>query len=380
MDQTGISLRMHFARLHDPRRNHLKRHLLLDIITIAICAVIAGADDWQQVVTFAQHRQEWLRTFLALPNGIPSHDTFERVFDRLEPQAFQACFRRWVESLAETLGVRHIAIDGKTLRHSGTRVKGWRPLHLVSAWASQAHLSLGQVAVETKSNEITAIPRLLELLDVKGALVTIDAMGCQKEIAKQIVAAEGDYVLTVKDNQPNLLEDVRDRLTEALEDDTQRLRCDSHQTTEKGHGREEKRSYFILENPQGIRNQEDWAGLKVIGMCLSERVVNGERSEEVRYFIGSRLTNAKEYAAALRNHWGIENNLHWQLDMTFSEDANRVQKRNGAENLALVRRLALVLLKQHPGKQSIACKRLAAAYNSAFLEEVLQSDRNSGKL
>jgi predicted transposase YbfD/YdcC len=379
MALSGFSFCTYFARLRDPRRNHLKRHLLIDIIAIALCAVIAGADDWQQVVTFAQHRRAWLQTFLTLPNGIPSHDTFERVFDRLDPQAFQACFSRWVQALVQGLGLKHIAIDGKTLRHSGNRAKGWRPLHLVSAWASQVHLSLGQVAVDQKSNEITAIPRLLELLDLHGALVTIDAMGCQKEIAKQIVDGGGDYLLTVKDNQPNLLYDIQMSLTEALDNNFEGFCCEQYETTEVAHGRQEIRSYLILTEPKGIRNQKAWEKLKVIGMCLSERVVNGQRSEEARYFIGSRVMKAKQYAETLRGHWGIENNLHWQLDITFGEDANRVQRRHGAENLALVRRLALVLLKRHPGKGSMACKRLAAAWNTDFLEEILRSSCNLGE-
>jgi hypothetical protein len=193
MAMSAVAVARYFTRLRDPRRQHLKRHLLLDLIVIALCAVIAGADDWQQLVIFAHHRRAWLQTFPRLPNGIPAHDTFERVFERLDPQAFQACFRQWVEALAHSLGLGHIAIDGKTLRHSGNNPKGWRPLHIVSAWASAAHLSLGQVAVEQKSNEITAIPRLLELLDLQGALVTIDAMGCQKEIAHQII--EGGWRL-----------------------------------------------------------------------------------------------------------------------------------------------------------------------------------------
>jgi predicted transposase YbfD/YdcC len=379
MALSAFAVSRYFTRLRDPRRKHLKRHLLIDIIVIAICAVIAGADDWQQIVIFAQHRRAWLETFLSLPNGIPSHDTFERVFERLDPQAFQACFRQWVEALAQTLGLGHIAIDGKTLRHSGNASKGWRPLHVVSAWASAAHLSLGQVAVEQKSNEITAIPMLLELLDVHGALVTIDAMGCQKEIAKQIIEGGGDFLLAVKDNQPHLLEDIRACLGKALESDFAGLGCDIYETAERGHGRQETRTYVILTNPQGIRNQEAWTKLKVIGMCTSERVVNDKQSDEVRYFIGSRVMSAKQYGEALRGHWGIENNLHWQLDITFGEDANRVQRRHGAENLTLVRRLALALLKRHPGKESMACKRLAAAYNTDFLEEILQPGHNLGK-
>jgi predicted transposase YbfD/YdcC len=373
------SVSRYFTRLRDPRRHHLKRHLLIDILVIAICAVIANADDWQQVVTFAKRRRAWLLTFLSLPNGIPSHDTFERVFDRLDPQAFQACFRQWVEALAQTLGLGHIAIDGKTLRHSGNAAKGWRPLHVVSAWASQVQLSFGQVTVDEKSNEITAIPRLLELLDLHGALVTIDAMGCQKEIAKQIVAGKGDYVFSVKDNQSHLLEDIQECLGKALDTNVEGLCWDSYETIERSHGRQETRTYLILTNPVGIRNQEAWAGLKVIGMWTSERVLKDNESDETHYFIGSRVMSAQRYGEALRGHWGIENKLHWQLDITFGEDANRVQRRLGAENLALVRRVALGLLKRYPGKESMACKRLAAAYDTDFLEEILQAGCNMEK-
>jgi predicted transposase YbfD/YdcC len=379
MALAAFTVSRYFTRLRDPRRKHLKRHLLIDIIAIAICGVIAGADDWQQIVTFAQHRRLWLQTFLSLPNGIPSHDTFERVFERLDPYAFQACFQQWVEALAQTLGLGHIAIDGKTLRHSGNGPKGWKPLHIVSAWATQCHLTLGQVVIDQKSNEITAIPKLLELLDLHGALVTIDAMGCQKAIAKQIVEGGGDYVLPVKDNQPNLLADLQECLSKVLNSDGVGPGFDIYETTESGHGRQETRTYLIVTDPQGIRNQEEWAKLKVIGMCTSERVVKGKQSDEVRYFIGSRVMNAKQYGIALRGHWGIENNLHWQLDITFGEDANRVQRRHGAENLALVRRLALALLKKHSGKGSLACKRLAAACNTDFLEEILQAGCNLEK-
>jgi predicted transposase YbfD/YdcC len=379
MAMSAFAVTRFFNRLRDSRRQHLKRHLLLDIIVIAICAVIANANDWQQVVIFARRRKTWLETFLRLPNGIPSHDTFERVFERLDPQAFQACFTHWVEALAQTLGLGHIAIDGKALRSSGNVPKGWKPLHIVSAWASEAHLSLGQVTVDQKSNEITAIPLLLELLDLHGALVTIDAMGTQKEIAKQIVEGGGDYVLPVKDNQPNLMVDIQECLRKALDTNFEGLSWDRYKTAESGHGRLERRSYLILNNPEGIRNQKSWLGLKVIGMCTRERVVNGKRSEEVQYFIGSRVMSAKQYGEALRDHWGIENKLHWQLDVTFNEDANRVQRRQGAENLALVRRLAVGLLKRHPGKESMPCKRLAAAYDTDFLEEILLAGWNLEK-
>src|SRR3989442_8514454 len=230
-----LSIVRHFRRLKDPRRAHRRLHLLQDIIVIALCAVIAGAQDWQQVATFGRKRLDWVKRFLNLPNGIPAHDTFERLFDRIDPQAFQACFRAWVQTLQEALSIKHVAIDGKTLRGSGSTKLG--PLHLVSAWATAQRLSLGQVAVDEKSNEITAIPALLELLDVRGALVTIDAMGCQKEIAKQVVEAGGDYVLTVKENQPHLLEDIEACLEKALANDLEGVCADTYETEERGHGR-----------------------------------------------------------------------------------------------------------------------------------------------
>jgi predicted transposase YbfD/YdcC len=368
-----LSVAKHFTRLRDPRRHHRKRHLLIDIIVIALCAVLCGANDWQQIVTFGHERHDWLKTMLALPNGIPSHDTFERVFDRLDPQAFLGCFQRWVEALTQGLGLKHIAIDGKTLRHSGNTVKNLKPLHIVSAWASEQHLSLGQVVVDDKSNEITAIPQLLELLDVQGALVTIDAMGCQKAIAKKIVDAGADYVLAVKDNQPHLLEDIQESIAKALDNGRAGVEYETYVTETQGHGRKETRTYLIVTDLDGIRNHQDWAGLRVIGMYWSTR------SNEARYFIGSRKAGAPVYGDAIRNHWGIENNLHWQLDITFNEDANRVQKRHGAANLALVRRLALSLLKGHPGSRSMACKRFSAALNTQILEEILTPASKMGK-
>ncbi len=371
-----LAIKQYFRILRDPRRRHRRLHRLIDIIVIAICAVLCGADDWQDIATFGQHRRDWLKRFLGLPNGIPSHDTFERVFDRLDPQAFQACFRTWIMAVCTVLDIPHIAIDGKTLRRSGAADLG--PLQVVTAWATANHLALGQVAVAENSNEIPAIPRLLELLDVEGTLVTLDAMGCQKEIARAIVAKGGDYILTVKDNQEGLREDIQQCFTQAFENDLAGVASDTYETEERGHGREEKRSYTVLYQPQGIRQQEAWAGLNVIGMCYSERTVQGETSEEVRYFIGSKKASARFYGKALRNHWRIENCLHWQMDITFGEDASRIRKRRGAENFALLRRLALSLLKQHPAKKSIGCKRLAAALDTVFLEEVLHGAGNSG--
>lgn len=371
------SIVYHFRRLKDPRRRHRRRHYLADIIVIALCAVLAGAQDWQQVETFGRKRLSWLKRLLALPQGIPSHDTFERVFDRLDPQAFQACFRAWVQAVSEALRIKHVAIDGKTLRGSGSAKLG--PLHLVSAWATAQRLTLGQVAVDSKSNEITAIPELLELLELNGALVTIDAMGCQKEIARTIVRRGADYVLTVKDNQPNLLADIQDALAEAFETNFAGLDYDTYEKRERGHGREECRSYTILRSTQGIRHAADWDGLTTIGMCASERTVNGERTEDVRYFIASGKLSARTCGKALRNHWGIENGLHWQLDVTFAEDRNRVRKRHAAENLALLRRLSVSLLQAHPAKMSIAKKRFAAALDPDFLDEILAGDGIMGK-
>jgi len=367
-----LSITTHFAKLKDPRRAHRRLHLLQDIIVIALCATIAGAKDWQEIELFGRKRLDWLKGFLKLPHGIPAHDTFERVFNRINPSAFQSCFRQWVEAIRRVLGIKHIAIDGKTLRSSGSAELG--PLHVVSAWGTDQRLSLGQVAVAEKSNEITAIPALLDLLDVSGALVTIDAMGCQKAIAQKIVDQGGHYILPVKDNQEHLHEDIRRVMQQAHENNFAGLEHDTFETRERGHGRDEYRRYTVLHATNGLRHADDWAHLSTIGMCYSERTVNGVTSEEVRYFIGSRKTSAKVYGKALRNHWGIENLLHWQLDINFDEDDNRVTKRHGAENLALLRRLTLSLLYAHPAKLSIAKKQFAAAMDPEFLEEILRGD------
>lgn len=365
------SLAHAFTALKDPRRLHLQRHPFRSIVLLSVCAVLAGANDWQQIVVFGNARRAWLERFLDLPNGIPSHDTLERVFDHLKPSAFSACFARWTQALADTAGLSHIAIDGKSLRGSADKKNGLGMLHVVSAWATEHDLSLGQVAVDAKSNEITAIPELLELLDLQGVFVTIDAMGCQKEIAQTIVAGGGDYVLTVKENQPNLLEDIQTTIGKVLEDGTSGIDFNIHSTREVGHGRTETRTYTVVSNLDGIRHREDWSGLSVIGMCVSERQIGEKFSEEVRYFIGSGEGTVQDYAKVLRNHWGIENNLHWQLDVTFREDGSRIGKRHGAENFSLLRRLALMLLKRHPSKLSLPCKRLKAALDTDFLKEIL---------
>jgi predicted transposase YbfD/YdcC len=367
-----LSLHKHIRRLKDPRLNRRKRHLLGDILTIAICAVIAGANTWPNIETFGRQRLPWLQRFLELPNGIPSHDTFERVFDRLQPQTLQSALLGWLHEISAVLGVQHIAIDGKTLRHSGGGSSPLRYLHLVSAWAVEANLTLGQVATDEKSNEIEAIPRLLELLDVRGALVSIDAMGCQKAIAAKIVAGGGDYVLTVKDNQEHLRQDIEAFFIAAYDKDCQGISYETYETVDKGHGRQEKRVYELIHEPEGLRGQEEWEKLSVIGKCYSERTVGDKTTSEMRYFIGSRRCGVETYGAALRKHWRVENCLHWQLDVTFGEDASRIQKRHGAENFALLRRLALALLKRHLGKGSMRTKRYRATLDVSFLEEILQ--------
>jgi predicted transposase YbfD/YdcC len=372
---TSLSIKSHFRKLRDPRRRHCRDHRFLDIIVIAICAVIGNADSWRAIALWGRTHHTWLKRFLALTNGIPSHDTFRRLFERLDCTVFQTCIRQWLLELSGVLKVSHIAIDGKTLRSSGSSTSS--PLHLVSAWATQYHLSLGQVAVDAKSNEITAIPQLLEMLNLHGALVTIDAMGCQKAIAKKIVERGGHYVLTVKDNQQHLREDIEHCVGHVLEHGVEGQDYHTHQQVERGHGREETRNYVVVPNPHGIRDQQEWAKLCVVGVCYRERTVQGKTSFESRYFIGTKKARARYYGRALRNHWGVENNLHWQLDVSFNEDDNETANRQGAANLAMLRKLALSLLKRHPGKGSIRNKRQQAGWDTDFLEEVLRGSGSS---
>jgi predicted transposase YbfD/YdcC len=347
--------------------------LLFDILVLAICGVIGNCDDWPDIALFAQKRETWFRRFLKLPYGVPSHDTFERVFAALDPRAFERCCLAWLREVAGLVGVGQIAIDGKTLCGSAGPLG---PLHLVSAWATQAHLVLGQVAVDGKSNEITAIPKLLELLDLQGALVTLDAIGCQKAIAKQVVAGGGDYVLVVKGNQGHLLEDIQATVARALDGELPAGTVRTVTTREHSHGRTEERSCVVIEYVADIRDRQAWPGLTAVGMCRRERTVNGQSSTEVRYFLGSRRMAARRYAGALRSHWGVENNLHWQLDVSFHEDASRIANRHGAANFALLRKLALALLKRHPRKDSIARKRKTAALDPEFLAETLAGATN----
>ena len=375
-----VALRNHFVALKDPRVRGRTQHRFLDIIVIAICGVIADCDSWREIELFAQQRAAWFKRFLSLRQGIPSHDTLERVFDRIDPRAFSLCFVRWVKAISECLPVSHIAIDGKTARRSFDPSSGMGPLHLVSAWATQQHLTLGQVAVDGKSNEITAIPPLLELLDLKGALVTLDAMGCQKDIADKIVAGGGDYVLTVKNNQERLHQDIQATIEQALDGRLPPASVSQHESRDRGHGREELRSYVVVSCLDLVRDRALWSKLRVVGMCYSERTVKAKTSAETRYFIGSRPMSARRYGQALRNHWSIENSLHWQLDVSFAEDNSRVQKRHAAANLCQMRRGAISLLKQNCSKLSLRGKRKKASLNTEFLVEILRGHQQPDKV
>jgi predicted transposase YbfD/YdcC len=368
----ALAIGTYFADLEDPRIDRTRRHHLMDILVIALCAVICGAEGWVDIANYGAAKHDWLKTFLELPHGIPSHDTFRRVFCLLDPQAFLVCFQRWIDALSAGLGLKRIAIDGKALRRSFDRAAGKAALHLVSAWATEQHLVLGQVATDAKSNEITAIPKLLGLLDVSGAIVTIDAMGCQKEIAAKIREGGGDYVLAVKDNQPHLLEDIQLCFEQALANDFAGLGHSRHEEVYAGHGRKETHQVYTILRPEGIRDQALWKDLGAITLIYSERQEAGkEDTAEVRYYIGSKAAKASAYAGYVRGHWGIENGLHWILDVSFDEDRCRMRTDHSAENMALLRRLALSLLKQHGGKGSVRGKRKRSGWDDRVLVEIL---------
>ena len=305
-----------FEDLTDPRVERSRRHELFELVVVALCGTLAGSDTWADIERFGNARIEWLRTFLRLKNGIPSHDTFGRVFSRLDPAGLLACIQQWLDEIGLEVG-KHIAIDGKTLRGSFDKAAGKNPLHLVSAWACEARLTLGQVATDAKSNEITAIPLLLELLDVKGATVTIDAMGCQKEIAEKIVEREGDYLLALKENHPKLCEAVAAEFTAALEADVPPRELRRHVTVETNRGRRERREYFALPAPRSLPGFAEWANLVTLVMVIRTTIVNGRETGEVSYFLSSLPAKVKTLAKRIRQHWSIESQLHWVLDVTF---------------------------------------------------------------
>ena len=365
----------HFEELEDPRSEVNLRHPLLSVIVIALLAVLAGAGGPTAIARWAGLKQEFLLEVLDLPNGIPSKDVFRRLLMALKPAAFQACFANWLQSLrteaTAATGVEQpiLAVDGKTARRSHDRKNGLGALHSVRVWASEFGLTLGQVACAEKSNEITAIPELLRLVDIQGAIITIDAMGTQKAIAAQIIAGKADLVLALKGNQETLHQAVIDYIDEQLEGDL--ASAQEHVTTEKGHGREEMRTYLQLPAPEELPDFMRWNGLKSIAMATSRCLRDGEETVEVRYYISSLTLDVKRFARAARGHWGIENSCHWSLDMTFREDESRLRERNLRENFAWLNRFALSLLKQHQGRQSLIMKRRSCGWSDAFLMEVV---------
>lgn len=361
----------HFAELTDPRRRKVT-YPLVNVVVIAVCAVICGADDFVAIAEFGEKKRHWFREFLDLKSGIPSHDRFNAILAAIKPAEFEKCLLSWITALHEITDGQVIAIDGKTLRRSFDTASSKAAIHMVSAWATANHISLGQVVVDQKSNEITAIPKLLEMLELSGALVTIDAMGCQVEIARKIVAGGADYVLTAKDNQPTLRGGIEEFFEDHLEDDFARTQVRRYHTKEEGHGREEIRDYYLCPVPDDLPDRSRWEKLSAIGIVLSDTWRDGENHLEIRYYILSRYLSGKRFAEAVRNHWGIENNLHWQLDVTFREDECRIRKGHADANFSIIRRAALSLLKNESTlKVGIKNKRLVAAWDESYLEKVL---------
>ena len=364
----------YFSVIPDPRVERTKKHRLIDILFIAVCTMVCGGEDFTDMEMFGEAKEEWLRSLLELPHGIPSHDTFGRVFSLIDPQAFGECFLRWSAALHEATKGEVIALDGKTLRHSFDSATGQSALHLVSAWASENGISLGQLKVDGKSNEITALPALLKMLDVKGCVVTMDAMGCQKELAKQVIEQGGDYVLCLKGNQGSLHEEARYFFEEAKKMKFRDVPYDYFETVEKDHGRIESRRCWMVEEVaiQWLERKDQWPGLASIAAIEAQRRIGHKVTKETRYFISSLRGSAQQLAEAARKHWGIENSLHWVLDVTMNEDQSRVRKNHAPENLALLRRLALNLIKKaKPPKKSVRGSIKRAGWNNAFLEAIL---------
>lgn len=370
-----------FAALPDPRHTKNRKHLLLDVVVLAMLGVVAGADGPDSIEEWARIHHDALKKHLSLPYGIPSHDTIGRVLEALDPVAFQRCFGAWIEALrgrpCEAVDAlrppqrRHVAIDGKRLRRSHDAGRGLGPLHMVAAYACEAGLTLGQLAVDVKSNEIAAIPLLLELVDVEGAVVTIDAMGCQREVAAEIVDRGGDYVLALKDNHPNLFADVGDHFQRTLENEHRMPKKRRHTTLDQAHGRVEERCYYSTPVPPELRNQEAWKSLRSVGWVVSNVERDGKTTTSIRAYLSSLEPDAQRLAEAVRGHWKIENELHWSLDVTFREDDSRIRGRRQAANLSWLRRLALALLKAHPLKESTVMKRRMAGWSIDFMMQVL---------
>lgn len=364
-------LQDHFADLTDPRRRKVT-YPLINVVTIALCAVVCGADDFVSIAAYGRKKRKWLSQFLDLSAGIPSHDRFNAILGAIKPAEFERCLLSWITALHEVTDGQIIAIDGKTLRRSFDAATGKSAIHMVSAWATANLISLGQVVVDEKSNEITAIPKLLEIIELSGCLVTIDAMGCQTEIAERIVAAGADYVLAVKGNQPTLHDGIADHFRRCLEDRVTGVDVKCHETRERGHGRTDIRTYLVSAAPADLPDRRRWTKLAAIGMTMNESLRDGKPTIEVRYYILSRKLSARKFAAAVRGHWSIENRLHWQLDVTFGEDQSRIRKGHADANFSILRRAALSLLKNNRTlKVGVKNKRLAAGWDDDYLAQVL---------
>lgn len=376
-DQKTTNIVDFFSELPDPRAEINRRHKLGDVIVICICAVLANADGPTAIAKWAKLNAEWLEKHLTLPNGIPAKDTYRRVLSALQPRAFQQCFCQWIDSLSflteeeKAEQKKHIAIDGKVMRRSHDKKNELGALVIVSAWASDQGISIGQVATEKKSNEITAIPNLLDDINFEGSIITIDAAGCQKNIARQIIDGNGDYILALKANHPLLWDAVHSQFDLYLEDESAYRSVSRYEEFEKGHGRIERRTYYQMTVPKELYGGDDWAGLKTIGAAIRIYEKDGIEKSDVRYYLSSLRRNGKQFAKAVRSHWGIENTLHWSLDMTYREDESRVRDRHFANNLSWIRRITLSLIKQHPGKESYIMKRRMAGWSVDFLMQIL---------
>jgi predicted transposase YbfD/YdcC len=367
----------HFRKVTDPRLDRTKEHKLIDMIVIAICAVICGAEGWTDIENFGNSKLPWLKTFLELPNGIPSHDTFGRVFSMLDAQQFQLAFYEWVLAVNEIVHGQIINIDGKRLAGSGDKLLGKRAIYMVSAWAEENEVVLGQRKVDEKSNEITAIPELLKMLAISGCIVTIDAIGTQTSIAKTIVDAQADYVLSVKENQGHLFEDISVLFAVDQAHDFKYATLEHHQEVHKGHGRIEIRECWSTSDPAYlnlIRERENWAGLHSVAMLVNTRIMSGKQTKKIRYYISSLPSDPKQLLHTVRKHWAIENELHWVLDVALKEDHSRVRKDQAPENFAVLRHMALNLLKQEKtAKGGIHAKQLQAAWKEDYLLKILSA-------
>jgi len=371
-ESVNMGIAHHFKRLPDPRVNRTRLHSLSDVLVIALCAVICGADDWASVERFGNAKLDWFQTFLTLSNGIPSHDTFGRIFAALDPEAFKTCFLEWVKTFAKELAGEVVAIDGKTLRHSFDTAADKAAIHMVSAWASAQGICLGQIKTEAKSNEITAIPKLLERLALKGCIVTIDAMGCQKDIAKKIRDCEADYVLSLKGNQGLFHDEIKTFLNDGVDVQFKGIEHSFFQTVDGEHGRIEVRKIWATEEIDWLQDREKWAGLRSLVIIESERTIQEKTTYERRLYISSLSADAEKLAATIRSHWAIENSLHWVLDVAMNQDQNRTRKDNAPDNLAVMHHIALNLLKQDKStKLGVKNKRLAAGWDHDYLIHLL---------